>query len=93
MSRGRSRKGAAVDETRAMTIVGEALAKIAPEADLAGVKRDERLRDALDLDSIDFLSLVESLRVLAGVSVPEKDYPSVDTLDGLVGYLVAHATG
>ena len=71
--------------------IASALARIAPEADLAGVRPDERRRDALDLDSLDFMSLVDALRSRTGVAIPESDYPQLETLDQLVDYLVAHA--
>lgn len=71
--------------------VQNALAGIAPEVDLDWVDPHERLRDAADIDSLDFLSLVESLNKLTGVAIPETDYAKVETLDGLIGYLAAHA--
>ncbi len=78
-------------ENEARTIIARALSEIAPEADLASVRPDERLRDAVDLDSFDLLCLVDSLQSLAGVAIPESDYPRMDTLAQLVDYLVAHA--
>lgn len=71
--------------------VHRALAAIAPEVDLDTLDPAERLRDAADIDSLDFLSLVASLDELTGVAIPEADYPKVETLGGLEGYLVAHA--
>jgi acyl carrier protein len=79
-----------VNENEARGLISQALAGIAPEVNLDDVKADERLRDALDLDSVDFLSLVDALHSLAGVSIPESDYPRVDTLEQLVRYLVTH---
>ncbi len=79
-----------MNETAARDAVTHALSRIAPEADLATVRPGERLRDALDLDSLDFLALIDALHEETGVDVPERDYPAVDTLDGLVAYLAAH---
>jgi acyl carrier protein len=42
-------------------LVAEILAAIAPEADISTVADDADLREALDLDSIDFLNLVTGL--------------------------------
>jgi acyl carrier protein len=67
------------------------LGRIAPEADLAQVAGDADFRDELDLDSMDFLSLVEGLKDATGVDVPESDYEQVQTLDGLLAYLAARA--
>lgn len=66
------------------------LRDIAPEADLTRVDRAEVLREELDLDSMDLLTLYTRLNERTGVSIPEADYPKVTTLDGLIGYLVAH---
>lgn len=76
--------------TARSTIVG-LIAEIAPEADLGVLPGDVDLRDAVDLDSLDFLTLVERLHESTGVDVPEIDYDEVRTLDGLVDYVVRHA--
>ncbi len=72
------------------TILG-LLADIAPEADLSALADDADLRDAVDLDSLDFLTLVERLAETTGVDVPENDYPDVRTLDGLATYVARHS--
>jgi acyl carrier protein len=76
---------------QARTAVVEVLGRIAPEADLSEVPGDADYRDELDLDSMDFLSLVEGLKDATGVDVPESDYEQVQTLDGLLAYLAARA--
>lgn len=77
------------DEARA--VVADVLGQIAPEIDLDHVDAAEDLRDEIDLDSLDFLNLVEGIKERIGVDVPEEDYPQVRSLDGIVGYLAAHA--
>ena len=72
------------------TILG-LLADIAPEADLSALAGDVDLRDAIDLDSLDFLNLIERLAEATGVDVPENDYPDVRTLDGLATYVATHS--
>lgn len=71
--------------------VARVLAQIAPEAELDLVDPAADLRSELDLDSIDFLNLVEGLKEETGVEIPESDYAEVRSLDGLVAYLTAHA--
>lgn len=71
--------------------IRQAIGAVAPEADLATVDPDERLRDALDIDSLDFLNIVERLHDLTGVPIPEDDYSKVGTLRDLSSYLAAHA--
>jgi acyl carrier protein len=63
------------------------LAGIAPEADLASVSDTEDLRDALDLDSMDFLNFVVGLAQKTGRKIPEADTPKLYTLQGLLRYL------
>lgn len=72
-------------------VVVALLAQIAPEVDLALVPEDADLREAVDLDSLDFLTLVERVAERTGVDIPEDDYADVRTLAGLSAY-VAHRT-
>lgn len=66
---------------------------IAPDEDLEGLKTDVRLRDQIELDSMDFLDIVMELRKRYGVQVPEEDYKELATLDGCVAYLAPHMQG
>jgi len=63
------------------------IAVVAPDADLSDVKTDVRLRDQLDLDSMDFLDIVMELRKRYKIEVPKEDYPRLATLDSCVEYL------
>ncbi len=63
------------------------IATVAPDADLSELKGDVRLRDQLDLDSMDFLDIVMELRKRHKVEVPKEDYSELATLDGCVSYL------
>ncbi len=60
---------------------------ILPEGDCSGVDPEQRLRDQLDLDSMDFLDIVMELRKAYKVEVPEADYPQLATLNSCVDYL------
>lgn len=77
------------DEARSAFV--EALVEIAPEADPATLSGDVAIREQLDLDSFDFLRLMVRLHERLGVEVPERDYAELQTLDGAVRYLTAHA--
>ena len=68
-----------------------ALGEIAPEAELDRLAGDAPLRDALDLDSIDFLRFLQRLAAATGVEVPEADYARVATLDACSAYFGARA--
>ena len=48
---------------------------------------DDDILDELDLDSMDFLKLVQGLHEDLGVDIPETDYGKLDTLEAFVGYL------
>ena len=47
--------------TAARELVGTAIARVAPDADVASLADETELRDEVGLDSLDFLSLVELL--------------------------------
>jgi len=68
-------------------IVLDIIAEIAADEDLSNVKPDVRLRDQLDLDSMDFLDIVMELRKQHGIEVPEEDYMQLATLDSCAEYL------
>ena len=77
------------DETRAAVL--RALAKVAPEVDPAAITPDRRLRDQVDLDSVDYLNFLVELHDAVGIDIPDADYAKVQTLDQCVDYLIAHA--
>ena len=79
-----------MNEQDARAAVQAAIGKVAPDVDLAEVDEDARLRQDLELDSLDFLRLVETIDTATGVDIPERDYPEVATVKGLIGYLAAH---
>ena len=54
-------------------LVLDIIADIAPDEDLANVKPDVRLRDQLQLDSMDFLDIVMELRKRYRVQIPAED--------------------
>ena len=74
-------------------LVLEVLGEIAPEVDPSALRGDVRLRDQVDLDSMDFLNLLVGVHQRTGIEIPEADYPKLATLDQLVAYLAAKGTG
>jgi acyl carrier protein len=68
-------------------IVREELGNIAPEIDLAAVEPTADLREAADIDSMDFLTFVTALHHRTGIDIPEIDYPKLVTLKGLFAYI------
>jgi len=74
-------------EEEIVIAVKDIIATIAPDEDLSGLDHEVRLREQIDLDSMDFLDIVMELRKLYGVQVPEEDYRELATLAGCVRYL------
>jgi acyl carrier protein len=69
-------------------VVRAELSNIAPEVDIAQIDGAADLREALDIDSMDFLNFITAVHHRLGIDIPELDYPKLITLDGAVGYLV-----
>ena len=70
-------------------VVIQALRSVAPESDPASLSDTARLRDELDLDSMDFLNFVVAVHTALHVDIPEADYTKVQTLGGAVSYLAS----
>jgi|TARA_B110000438_G_scaffold273767_1_gene293429 acyl carrier protein len=68
-------------------IILDIIEEIAPDEDLTDVKSDARLREQLDLDSMDFLDIVMELRKKHNIEVPEAEYPQLASLDSCAEYL------
>jgi acyl carrier protein len=69
------------------------IAVVAPDADLSDLKDDLRLRDQLEMDSMDFLDIVMELRKRYKVEVPKEDYPQLASLLSCVEYLFPRMQG
>jgi acyl carrier protein len=68
-------------------VVFDAIRRVAPEVDPASIRTGERLRGQVDLDSMDFLSIVIELHEKLKVEIPEGDYGRLTTIDEIVSYL------
>jgi acyl carrier protein len=75
------------DEIRAKVLA--ALAAAVPELEPDALAPDANLREALDIDSMDFLNFAIGLHKAFGIEIPEADYRSLATIDGCVAYLGA----
>jgi acyl carrier protein len=76
-----------MSEPEIRNAVFKVLRKIAPEANLDQINSDENLREALDIDSFDYLNLMIGLHEELNVDIPESDYRKLSTLGELVRYL------
>ncbi len=73
------------EEIRAMILA--VIHEIVPDEDLSNLKPDVRIRDQIEMDSMDFLDIIMELRKRYSITVPEDDYIKLSTLDGSVAYL------
>ena len=78
-----------MNEQDAWVAVRTAIGAVAPEVEPEDLTEGARLRQDLELDSLDFLRVLETLVQRTGVDIPESAYTEVATVKGLVGYLTA----
>jgi acyl carrier protein len=52
---------------------------------------NDDIRDELDLDSMDFIRLLEAIDKTLGVNIPESDYRKVNTLQSMAEYITSHS--
>jgi acyl carrier protein len=76
---------ASPDAMRALIL--EELHKIAPDVDTALLDPSANLREAADIDSMDFLNLLVALGKRTGVEIPDRDAASLTSVEALAGYL------
>jgi len=78
-----------VTEEEIRKLAQDIIAGIAPEADFDSLGDDEELREALDLDSMDFLNFITGLHEATGADIPEADYAKLETMEGVIAYIMA----
>ncbi|MFE6691808.1 acyl carrier protein [Streptomyces sp. NPDC057743] len=75
----------------ALAIVKESLADVVPDADVTTLGPNDTFRDALGIDSLDFLTFLELLTKRTGVRIDDEDTPYLTTLADSTRFLVSHA--
>lgn len=70
-----------------MQLVAEELDNVAPGCGVTEAQPTDDLRDAIDIDSMDFLNFVIAIHKRLGIRIPESDYGKLITLDGIAAYL------
>ncbi|MER6973491.1 phosphopantetheine-binding protein [Nocardioides sp. NPDC000445] len=73
----------------ARAAIAAAIRRIVPDADLDTLADDARIRDELELDSLDFLSFVELLSGATGIRIDESDYADLTTMARAIAFLTA----
>ena len=79
----------AMSEEQILAALIVILEDVAPEADFDEIEPDEDIREALDIDSFDFLNVLIALNDETGVESPEADYGKLVSLDDIVKYVAA----
>lgn len=67
--------------------IEDSLAEVVPGTDPTALAPGADLRDALELDSLDFLSFVQTLSDRTGHRIDEDDYPRLATIETGMAYL------
>jgi acyl carrier protein len=79
----------AMNDQEILSVLLRILQEMVPEEDVTKLKPDVRVRDQIDLDSMDVVNFLIAVDAELGVETPEKDYPKLATLDGCVTYFSA----
>lgn len=79
-----------MNTTDARAAVQAAFAEVAPDLEPGQLTDGARLRQDLEIDSLDFLRLVEIVAGRTGVDTPESDYRRLDTVGGFIDYVATH---
>jgi acyl carrier protein len=72
-------------------VILEVIGRVAPDVELAAVAPNDDLREQLELDSMDYLTIVTMVCERTGIEIPEGDYSRIATLDDFVAYVDAKA--
>ncbi|MDG6108293.1 acyl carrier protein [Dactylosporangium aurantiacum] len=76
-----------MNRDEATEAIRAALREVAPDVDPAAVPPDAELREAFELDSLDFLRVVEQLTGRTGIRIDEDDYPKLATISAAADWL------
>lgn len=72
--------------------VHQALAEIAPEADLSRLDPAASFHEQFEIDSMDYVNFVAALARQLQLTIPEEDYYRLATLNGCIRYLSSGST-
>jgi len=78
------------EQARAM--LETTIREIVPDADLSTLAPGADLRDTFELDSLDFVELVDRLSTRAGFRIEEDDADGMRSMSAAIDFLVAHTS-
>ena len=79
-------------DDQARELFASMIHEIAPEIDLSSMDGDANLQEELDIDSVDFLNLVQMIHDITGLNVPETDYAKMSSINACITYLAARVS-
>jgi acyl carrier protein len=65
----------------------EFLGTVAPETDSAQLNSKENIREAMGIDSFDFLNFVVMIDECFGIQTPEEDYGKLNSMEDIIAYI------
>ena len=65
----------------------EAIQEVAPEIKPIDIDSDEDIREACDLDSMDFINYLAALQKSMGIKINERDYSQLITINKAITFL------
>ena len=75
------------------TMLETVLREIVPDASLDGLAGGTDLRETFELDSLDFVELVERLGKRAGFRIEDDDVDQLRTIDSATSFLARRSAG
>lgn len=82
-----------MNRSDALALARESARTVVPGPDADGIAADAPLREALEMDSLDFLEFVEVLGKKSGARIGEPDYADAVTLGDFADIVVALTGG
>jgi acyl carrier protein len=68
-------------------VVRRAIEHVAPDVVADDIPADADFADWAELDSMDFLAVLTTIKERTGIAVPELDSPEIATIDAFAAYL------
>ncbi|MGM0588752.1 MAG: acyl carrier protein [Bacteroidota bacterium] len=75
------------DQQSIIKLIKKHLHRVAPEADLTQLDPNAELGSTLDIDSMDFYTMVVALSEEVNVDIPEEEYGKLRSLNSIAAFL------
>ncbi|MBL6988256.1 MAG: acyl carrier protein [Bacteriovoracaceae bacterium] len=64
------------------------ISQVAVDEDTSNLQDDVPIREQLELDSMDFLDIILSLKKKHSLEIPKEDFDRIKTINGFVDYFI-----